>query len=196
MSRSILPSSTFRTSKAQRRSSGRRTSGKRLSGCHEPGQVIELKAGGRPYKVGVACTGAGRYHVRVTGGGAVAFDAELERLDAHLSRLTVNRRATAIHGLGHVVKVDGVTHRVSRDVGGVLRAPAPALVVAVPVAAGAEVPVGGRVLVLESMKMETVVPVPFDARVRELLVSVGSLWGSGTRPPALNWSFRRLARIR
>jgi acetyl/propionyl-CoA carboxylase alpha subunit/acetyl-CoA carboxylase carboxyltransferase component len=153
---------------------------------HEPGQVIELKAGGRPYKLSVARTDAGRYHVRIThaAGDAVAFDAELERLDSHLSRLTVNRRpyrlVTAIHGLVHVVEVDGVTHRVSRDEGGVLRAPAPALVVATPVAVGAEVKAGGRVLVLESMKMETAVPSPFDARVRELLVSVGSQVGSGS----------------
>ena len=88
------------------------------------------------------------------------------------------RLATAIHGPVHVVEVDGVTHRVSRDEGGVLRAPAPALVVATPVAAGAEVSAGSPVLVLESMKMETVVRAPFDARVRELLVSVGSQVGS------------------
>ena len=105
--------------------------------------MIELKVGGRPYKVGVARAGADRYRVRITGGAgeAVAFDATLERLDAHLSRLTVNGRAyrlaTAIHGSVHVVEVDGVTYRVSRDEGGVLRAPAPALVVATPVAVGA-----------------------------------------------------------
>ncbi len=152
---------------------------------HEPGQVIELKVGGRPYKLRVARADAERYRVRIedAGGEAVAFDAVLTRLDAHFSRLTVNRRSyrltTAIHGPVHVVEVDGVTHRVSRDEGGVLRAPAPALVVAAPVAVGAEVRAGDQVLVLESMKMETVLRAPFDARVRELLVSVGSQVGSG-----------------
>ena len=67
-----------------------------------------------------------------------------------------------------------MTHRVSRDEGGVLRSPAPALVVATPVAVGDEVAAGAPVLVLESMKMETVLPAPFRARVRELLVSAGS----------------------
>ena len=145
-----------------------------------------MKAGDRPYKVGVARTQTDRYHIRVTGaaGDAVAFDALLERLDEHLSRLTVNGRAyrlaTAVHGPVHVVDVEGVTYRVSRDEGGMLRAPAPALVVATPVAAGADVSTGSPVLVLESMKMETVLRAPFDARVRELLVSVGSQVASGT----------------
>jgi acetyl/propionyl-CoA carboxylase alpha subunit/acetyl-CoA carboxylase carboxyltransferase component len=153
---------------------------------HEPGQVIKLKAAGRPYEVGIARADAARYRVRITGGAGegVAFDALLERLDAHLSRLTVNGRAyrlvTAIHGLVHVVEVDGVTYRVSRDEGGMLRAPAPALVVATPVAAGAEVSAGSPVLVLESMKMETTLRAPFDAHLRELMVSVGSQVGSGT----------------
>ena len=49
----------------------------------------------------------------------------------------------------------------------------PALVVAVPVAVGDEVPAGAPVLVLESMKMETVLTAPFPARVRALLVTAG-----------------------
>jgi acetyl/propionyl-CoA carboxylase alpha subunit/acetyl-CoA carboxylase carboxyltransferase component len=152
---------------------------------HQPGQRIELKAGDRPYKIGVACTGAGRYRVRIEDapGEAVVLDAVRQRLDEHLSRLTVNRIAyrlsTAIHGPVHVVEVDGVTHRLSRDDGDVLRAPAPALVIATPAPVGAEVSAGSQILVLESMKMETVLRAPFDARIRELLVSVGSQVASG-----------------
>ena len=44
------------------------------------------------------------------------------------------RLLTATHGPILLVEVDGVTHRVSRDEGGVMRSPAPALVVATPVA--------------------------------------------------------------
>jgi acetyl/propionyl-CoA carboxylase alpha subunit/acetyl-CoA carboxylase carboxyltransferase component len=152
---------------------------------HEPSRISELKVGGQSFKVSVACRDADRYRVRIAGEGgeAAVFDAVRERLDAHLSRLTVNQRAyrlvAAVHGPVHVVEVDGVTHRVTRDEGGVLRAPAPALVVSVSVAVGAEVRAGSQLLVLESMKMETVLRAPFDARVRELLVSVGSQVGSG-----------------
>ena len=48
----------------------------------------------------------------------------------------VYRLVTATHGPVHLIEVDGVAHRVSRDEGGVLRSPAPALVVASPVAVG------------------------------------------------------------
>ena len=81
---------------------------------------------------------------------------------------------TATHGPSTLVEVDGVTHRVSRDEGGVLRSPAPALVVATPAPVGDEVEAGAPVLVLESMKMETVLHAPFAARVKELLVITGS----------------------
>jgi acetyl/propionyl-CoA carboxylase alpha subunit/acetyl-CoA carboxylase carboxyltransferase component len=153
---------------------------------HQPGQLIELTVGDRPYEVRVARADAGTYRVRIEDAAsqAVTFDAAFERLDAHLSRLTVNGRdfrlASSIHGTAHIVEVDGVTYRVSRDQAGVLAAAAPALVVATPVAVGTEVSAGSPVLVLESMKMETVLRAPFHARVRELLVSVGSQVGSGT----------------
>ena len=55
-----------------------------------------------------------------------------------------------------------------------LRSPAPALVVATPVRVGEEVEAGAPVLVLESMKMETVLYAPFTARVKELEVITGS----------------------
>src|SRR6185312_12142272 len=87
---------------------------------------------------------------------------------------------SATHGPIHLVEVDGVTHRVSRDEGGVVRSPAPALVVATPLSVGDEVDAGAPILVLESMKMETVLRAPFRARVRECPVSVGSQVETGT----------------
>jgi acetyl-CoA carboxylase carboxyltransferase component len=49
------------------------------------------------------------------------------------------------------------------------------------VAAGDEVEADAPILVLESMKMETVLRAPFRARVRECLVTVGSQVGAGAR---------------
>lgn len=146
---------------------------------HEVGRAIALKLRGAAYKVSVARIGRQRYRVGVGAGDELQYlDAELDRLDAYDARLEVAGRrfrlVTATHGPVHLVEVDGVTHRVSRDEGGVLRAPSPALVVATPVAAGAEVEAGAPVLVLESMKMETVLYAPFKAIVRELPVSTGS----------------------
>ena len=60
------------------------------------------------------------------------------------------------------------------------RSPAPALVVATPVGVGDVVEAGAPVIVLESMKMETVLHAPFPARVKELLVTTGSQVETGT----------------
>ncbi|MBS2540089.1 fused acetyl/propionyl-CoA carboxylase subunit alpha/methylmalonyl-CoA decarboxylase subunit alpha, partial [Catenulispora sp. NF23] len=105
-------------------------------------------------------------------------DVVLDRFDRHTGQIVVNgerfRLLTATHGSVHQVEVDGVTHRVSRDEGGVVRSPAPALVIATPVVVGDLVEAGAPVVVLESMKMETVLRAPFKARLRELAVTVGS----------------------
>ena len=143
---------------------------------HKSGRPIDLKLRGATYRVAVAQIGPRRFRVGIGDGHIV--DAQVERFDEHAGRITVNgsrfRLVTATHGPIHLVEVDGVTHRVSRDEGGVVRSPAPALVVATPLEPGAEVEAGAPVLVLESMKMETVLRAPFKAKLRECLVSVGS----------------------
>ena len=146
---------------------------------HEIGRPLDLKLRGVGYRVSVARVGHQRFRVGISGGGAVhPADVEVERFDAHCGRAVVNghrfRLVSATHGPVHTVEVDGVTHRISLDEGGVVRSPAPALVVATPLAPGDEVEAGAPILVLESMKMETVLRAPFRARVRECPVSVGS----------------------
>jgi acetyl/propionyl-CoA carboxylase alpha subunit/acetyl-CoA carboxylase carboxyltransferase component len=153
--------------------------GGRPQAQHDPGRPLDLKLRGAAYRVRVARTGPKRFAVEV-GAEGVAYpaDVEVERFDAHSGRITVNgvrfRLTSATHGPVHLVEVDGVAHRVSRDEGGVVRSPAPALVVATPLAVDDEVEADAPILVLESMKMETVLRAPFRARVRECLVSVGS----------------------
>ncbi|MDQ3156927.1 MAG: ATP-grasp domain-containing protein [Actinomycetota bacterium] len=146
---------------------------------HKVGRAVELKLRGTSYKVTTVQTGPRRFRVAVESPSATqVVDADLERLDEFHSRLVIGgqryRLVTAVHGPTHLVEVDGVTHRVSRDEGGVLRSPAPALVVSTPASVGDVVESGAPVLVLESMKMETVLYAPFGARVRELLVTTGT----------------------
>ena len=170
--------------------------GGRPQAQHDPGRGLDLKLRGASYRVRVARLDPERFRVSLsTGGGAgdgaiggagpaaagtaaEQADVVIERFDEHSGRIVVNgarfRLTTATHGPIHLVEVDGVTHRVSLDEGGVVRSPAPALVVATPLAAGDEVDADAPVIVLESMKMETVLRAPFRALVRECLVSVGS----------------------
>ncbi|MEU9510209.1 carboxyl transferase domain-containing protein [Micromonospora sp. NPDC048170] len=146
---------------------------------HESGRPLDLKLRGVGYRVRVARVGAHRFRVGVEAGGTVrTADVELDRFDRHTGLIVVNgvryRLLIGTHGPIHLVEVDGVAHRVTRDEGGVLRSPMPALVVATPLKVGAEVEAGAPVLVLESMKMETVLRAPFKARLKECVVSVGS----------------------
>jgi len=151
----------------------------------ETGRPVDLKLRGVSYRVLVARIAPHRFRVAImagSGAGQMA-DVQLERFDRQTGQIVVNgsrfRLVTSAFGPTHLVEVDGVAHRVSRDEGGVVRAPAPALVVATPVAVGAEVEAGAPVLVLESMKMETVLRAPFRARLRECLVAVGGLVETG-----------------
>ncbi len=153
--------------------------GGRPQAQHETGRPLELKLRGVGYRVHVARIGQHRFRVGFeTGAEPLTADVEIERFDRHTGQLVVNgkrfRLVTGTHGPVHLVEVDGVAHRISRDEGGVVRSPAPALVVATPLEPGAEVEAGAPVLVLESMKMETVLRAPFRARLRECLVAVGS----------------------
>ena len=154
-------------------------SGGRPQVQHASGRPLDVKLRGVSYRIRVARIGAYRFRVGIEAGGAVrSADVELDRFDRHTGQIVVNgaryRLLTGTHGPIHLVEVDGVTHRVSRDEGGVLRAPMPALVVATPVQVGDEVAPGAPVLVLEAMKMETVLRAPFKARLKECAVSVGN----------------------
>jgi len=147
---------------------------------HKVGRAIELKLRGVLYSVSVTKTGPQRFRVAiaVADGEPAVVEVDVDRLDAYHRRLNLAGRTyrlvTAAHGPVYLVEVNAVTHRVSRDEGGVVRSPAPALVVATPIAVGARVAAGAPVIVLESMKMETVIPAPFSATVKEILVGVGS----------------------
>ncbi len=146
---------------------------------------VELKLRGAGYRVHVGRITPNRFRVAIAAGKGTPHpaDVEIERFDRQTGQVVVNgtrfRVVTHAHGPTHLVEVAGVAHRISHDEGGVVRSPAPALVVATPLAVGAEVEAGAPVLVLESMKMETVLRAPFRARLRECSVTVGSLVETG-----------------
>ncbi len=151
---------------------------------HKSGQPVEFQLRGVAYRIRVARIGAHRFRVVVEAGEDVrTADVELNRFDRYTGQILVNgiryRLVTGTFGPIHLVEVDGVNHRISQEDGGVVRSPAPALVVATPLKVGAEVEADTPVLVLESMKMETVLRAPFRARLKECLVSVGSQVQSG-----------------
>ena len=137
------------------------------------GHDVELRWEQGEYRLRVA-TGDLSGWYRVTLDGVVA-DVVLDRLDDAHSRLTVGDRTYRVvshtHRTEHLVEVEGVSHRFSRDDGGLLRAPAVSLVVSVEVGPGDLVVAGQRVAVVEAMKMETAVVAPTDGVVEDVFVS-------------------------
>jgi len=139
---------------------------------------VELRHRGTPYEFQVSTLEPDLFRVRVD-------DAVLEFRFEHdgpwEGRLCFEtpdgkrrfRIVSVPGGLEHRVEVDGHAHRVSRDPGGLLRAPAPGLVISLDAAEGANVTAGDRLLGLEAMKMEMPVLAPSAGRVRKVLVGRG-----------------------
>jgi acetyl/propionyl-CoA carboxylase alpha subunit len=144
----------------------------RPKASHEIGRTFDLRHRGHTYRLAVAQTGPRWYKIEVDG---ATVDVQAEPPRRITRRLAIGGRTFAIEsvtdGLDYLMEVEGVAHRVSRNEGVIVRAPSPALVVAVTVAAGDEVEAGSLVAVLESMKMEMTVVATHAGRVREVLVA-------------------------
>ncbi|HEX9312927.1 MAG TPA: carboxyl transferase domain-containing protein, partial [Actinomycetota bacterium] len=77
------------------------------------------------------------------------------------------------------IRVRGAEFTVDRDDRGIVRAPAPAVVVAVPAETGQAVEAGDPLVVLEAMKMEMSVAAPHGGVIRRVLVGPNEQVGTG-----------------
>jgi len=154
--------------------------GGRPRASHSVGRKIELRHQGYTHRVVVAQVGSRRYRLEVDG---APIDVDLDRLSLFESRLGLGGAPFHIVSVagpaGYLVEVDGVTHKITGDQSGVIRAPAPAVVVAVNVTAGEDVEAGATIAVLESMKLQTSVRAPRSGRVREVFARVNSQVDAG-----------------
>ncbi|TSE01853.1 ATP-grasp domain-containing protein [Skermania sp. ID1734] len=147
---------------------------------HAIGRKVELSYQNQSYKLMVGQVGPHRYQVS---GDCGELEVSVDRLGEFESRYAIGNRTHQVVCVagptGFLVEVDGISHQVSQDEAGMVRAPAPAVVVAVPVAVGDEVEAGATLVVLESMKMETAVRAPYAGRVREISAVVNSQVDAG-----------------
>jgi acetyl/propionyl-CoA carboxylase alpha subunit/acetyl-CoA carboxylase carboxyltransferase component len=154
--------------------------GGRPRASHCVGRKLELRYRGQVHRVLVAQVGPCRY--RLEADGAV-MEVDIDRLSPFESRLGLGGSLFHIVSTpgpaGHLVEVDGISHGIAGDESGLVRAPAPAVVVAVLVTAGDEVEAGATVAVLESMKLQTAVRAPASGRVREVLARANSQVDAG-----------------
>ncbi|HXZ42556.1 MAG TPA: carboxyl transferase domain-containing protein [Terriglobales bacterium] len=135
------------------------------------GRSAELRYRGQAYSPKTYRLGPHRYRVDVDGS---RIDARIEHLGQFEYWLTASGRrfhvVSVMQGLSCRIEVDGVAHQIDRDDGGIVHAPAPAVVVSIAVKPGDAVSVGDRLAVLEAMKMEMQVVAPFSGKVRQVMV--------------------------
>ncbi len=148
------------------------------------GHDVELRHLGACYQLHVLRLGPHSYRVEVDG---CSLDVEVAQATSQRRRLTIGPRTygvlSAEQSGASLVEVDGMPHRIARDDGGTVRAPAPCMVVAVLVQAGDIVAAGDALVVLEAMKMETVVRAEVDGRVREVVTRGERAGGCREIPP-------------
>jgi acetyl/propionyl-CoA carboxylase alpha subunit/acetyl-CoA carboxylase carboxyltransferase component len=133
------------------------------------GLTAELRHRGHSYALKVYRLGPQQYRIHADG-------SQIDTLIDHLGRFEYwltcfGRRFHVVsvsQGVTYRIEVDGVSHRVDRDDGGIVRSPAPAVVVAIAVQPGDTVSVGDPVAVLEAMKMEMRLVAPFSGKVRNV----------------------------
>ncbi|MDX9734026.1 MAG: biotin carboxylase N-terminal domain-containing protein [Thermoanaerobaculia bacterium] len=147
----------------------------------EVGRTIEFRHRGLNYKLRAFRLDRHDYRVELDGRKC---ELRVEPLSPYERWLHIGgvryRVLCVVQGLEHLVEVDGVPHRFSRDDLGILRAPSPAVVVSLGVSAGARVSRGQRIATLEAMKMEMPIPAPFDGVVRSVFVVPNVQVGPGT----------------
>ncbi len=146
------------------------------------GQQVRFHFGGASYLIRVLRTGRRSYQVYA---GGAAIPVRSEHIGKYERQVTVAGRRLHVHavvnGPVHTIEIEGVAHRIVRDNHGIVRAPAPGVVVALPVRKGAEVAAGDTVAVLEMMKMETPVVAPFAGRVRAIPAALNVQVDAGAR---------------
>jgi acetyl/propionyl-CoA carboxylase alpha subunit/acetyl-CoA carboxylase carboxyltransferase component len=144
------------------------------------GRSVSLRYRGVEYPAEVFQLAPDAYRILVDGESVVVHRTDLGHRNSRLEiRGQPYRVLSSLHGVTHFVEVDGHPHRISHDEGGVVRAPAPAVLVSIDVAPGDEVQAGDRLAVVEAMKMETTIEAEFAGRVEEVVVAPNSHVAAG-----------------
>ncbi len=144
------------------------------------GQRIDLAHRGESYQLQVFAVGSWRYRVQLDGRST---SATLREESANAARLELAGRTWRIlHDANEArlrVEVEGHAHSFGWQTAGHVRAPSPAMVVAVQVRPGDRVAPGDPIGLLESMKTEIAFRAPLAGVVREVRVGRGQKVAAG-----------------
>jgi len=127
---------------------------------------------GLVYKLKVSCLGPQQYRVTTS---RQSIEIQVERLGEFERRLTCFGRRYRVLSLADgpecYVEVEGIPHRITHEEGGLVRSPAPAVVVSVTVTPGDHVNTGDQLALVETMKMEMAITAPFPGTVVQVFVT-------------------------
>jgi acetyl/propionyl-CoA carboxylase alpha subunit/acetyl-CoA carboxylase carboxyltransferase component len=144
------------------------------------GREIDLVYAGVPYRFTVFAIGGWTYRAYL---GERVVQVRLLEQGPYARLLEVGeRRRSVLFSESDVelrIELDGRLHRVDRDVGGKVRAPAPALLIEIATRPGETVTAGERLGLLEAMKTETAFFAPVSGVVREILLRPGERVAAG-----------------
>jgi acetyl/propionyl-CoA carboxylase alpha subunit/acetyl-CoA carboxylase carboxyltransferase component len=149
---------------------------------HETWYQADVRVGAEAYRLRVSRPRPTRYRVELDGR---TVEADVERSGRFELTLGVGGQRFGVlsvaQGPDYLVEVDGAVHRISGGEAGLVRAPAPAMVVAMTVGVGDEVAEGDVVAIVESMKLETALRAPVAGRVAEVLADVNTQVETGAK---------------
>jgi len=127
---------------------------------------------GLVYKLKVSRLGPEQYRVTLS---RQSIEIYVERLGAVERRLTCFGRRyrvlSLVDGPDCYVEVEGIPHRITHEEGGLVRCPAPAVVVSVIVTPGDHVKAGDKLALVETMKVEMAIAAPFSGTVVRVFVT-------------------------
>ncbi len=148
---------------------------------HEPVTTVDASLRGEQYRMAVQRINPTTYRIEVDD---AVVTLEMTDVSEFESRARIGDRTYRImsttQGGDHLIEVDHITHRVSRDDAGTIRSPSPSLVIATSVEPGDAVAQGDLLVVLEAMKMETQITAPFDGTIVEVPVGPSTQVDAGT----------------
>jgi len=142
----------------------------RLEVPKEIGRAVELRYRGQDYVFRITRLDWRLFRVEVDG---LRLQVLAERPGRTGRRMACGERSWRVllttQESWQTAEVDGIPHRIERNDGDVVRSPAPAVVSSIAVKEGDEVAAGDPLVVLEAMKMETLLVAQAPGRVRKVL---------------------------
>jgi acetyl/propionyl-CoA carboxylase alpha subunit/acetyl-CoA carboxylase carboxyltransferase component len=153
---------------------------------HETWHQAHVRVGAEAYQLRVSRPRPARYRVELAGNEhGQTVEADVERSGRFELTVAVGDQrfdvVSVAQGPDYLVEVDGAVHRITGGEAGLVRAPAPAMVVAITVGVGDEVAAGDVVAIVESMKLETALRTPAAGRVAEVLADVNTQVETGAK---------------